>query len=422
MSSATNWGALLKRTYGPAVDPIPSDDTIASDAEFIPAEKRPGDTYEFPIRLKHEGAGAYNLDHSSFAIGSAIDSVEESARLQGAEIAVWGDVPIGMATKMNSSKGESSRAYDQALGRKLAYLMEAAELRRELSLLYGSGTSGLSNLGVVSSVVDQTGTNLQVTVTRATYIGGLWHQLIGMEFDFHTSGGTSHTANAAAVLTAVNKTNTQLTFTKSGSDTSFAASDQIRFRGSRVLSMVGLQAILENTGSLFNISATTYPQWRAESYAVGGALTFDKVVEGLSGSAENGLSEGVTLYVCNRSWTDLMTDEAALVRRIKDEKKIRRGYNSIAFDSQVGPIEIKAHKFMKQGIAMALPMSTVKRVGSTDVTFRAPGTKNDWFYTELQSNMGFRVKCYQDQAVVCEIPYHCTLFTGISNTSDVIPA
>lgn len=422
MSSATNWGALLKRTYGPAVDPIPSDDTIASDAEFIPAEKRPGDTYEFPVRLRHEGAGAYNTDHSSFAIGNAIDSVEESARLQGAEIAVWGDVPVGMATKMNSSKGESGRAYDQALGRKLAYLMEAAELRRELSLLYGSGTSGLASLGVVESVVDQTGTNLVVTVTRASYIGGLWHQLIGFEFDFHTSGGTSHTANLAATLTAVNKTNTRLTFTKSGSDTSYAAADQIRFRSSRTVSMVGLQAILENSGSLFNISAATYPQWRAESFPVGGQLTFDKVIDGLGGAVENGLDNGVTLYVCPRTWNDLMTDEAALVRRVKDEKKIRRGYNSIGFDHAAGPIEVKSHKYMKQGIAMALPMETIKRVGSTDITFRAPGTKNDWFYVELQSNMGFRVKCYQDQAIIAETPYHCTLYTGISNSSDVIPA
>lgn len=426
MSSPTNWGPLLKKTFGPPVDPIPSDDSIAKDVDFVPQEKRPGEKYTFPVRLQHEGGATYNVDHTAFTIGSAIDSVEKTAELEGSEIAVYGNIPTGMMTKMNTSKGESARAYDQAMGRKLVYLMEVAELRRELSLLYGAGTSGLANLGVVESVITETGTTLVVTVTRASFIGGLWSQLIGLEFDFYSAGGVIANTLAATTLTAVNKTNTRLTFTANATDISnglFAAADQIFFRGSRVKQCVGLQAILENTGSLFGISAATYPQWKAEQYSVGGALTFDKVVEGLAGASENGASDGVTLYVSGRQWTDLMTDEAALVRRLKDDQKsYKRGANSIEFESLVGPIKIKVHRYMKQGIAMAIPTGDAYRVGSTDITFRAPGSKNEWFYRELDTQMGCQVRCYGDQGIIHEKPYHCTLFTSISSTSDVVPA
>ena len=424
MSSPTNWGPLLKKTFGPPVDPIPSDDSIAKDVDFVPQDKRPGEKYTFPVRLQHEGGATYNVDHTAFTIGSAIDSVEKTAELEGSEIAVYGNIPTGMMTKMNTSKGESGRAYDQAMGRKLVYLMEVAELRRELSLLYGSGTGGLANLGVVEAVASAVSTTLVVSITRASYIGGLWSQLIGLEFDFYTSGGTHHTSNAAMVLTGVNKTNTRLTFTGHATDVAAVlAADQIFFRGSRVKQCVGLQAILENTGSLFGISAATYPQWKAESYSVGGALTFDKVVEGLAGASENGASDGVTLYVSGRQWTDLMTDEAALVRRMKDDQKsYKRGANSIEFESLVGPIKIKVHRYMKQGIAMAIPTKDAYRVGSTDITFRAPGSKNEWFYRELDAAMGCQVRCYGDQGIIHEKPYHCTLFTSISSTSDVVPA
>jgi len=426
MSDATNWGPLLKRTFGNPVDPIPSDDTIASDIDFVPQEKKPGEKYTFPVRLQHEGGATYNVLHDAFTIGSAVDSLEKTAELEGSEIAVYGNIPTGMMTKMNASKGESGRAYDQAMGRKLVYLMEAAELRRELSLLYGSGTSGLSNLGVVELVITEAGTSLVVTVTRPSFIGGMWPQLIGLQFDFYSAAGVIANTTGACTLTAVNKTNTRLSFTCASADITaglFAAGDQIFFRGSRAKSCIGLQAILENTGTLFGISAATYPQWKAEQYSVSGALTFDKVIEGLAGASENGADSGVNLYVSGRQWTDLMTDEAALVRRLKDDQKTyKRGAGSIEFESLVGPIKIKVHRYMKQGIAMAIPVADANRVGSTDITFRAPGSKNEWFYRELDTQMGCQVRCYSDQGVIHEKPYHCTLFTSISSTSDVLPS
>lgn len=423
--ATTDWSSLLKRTYGDPVDPIPSEGTIAADIDFIEAEKRPGDTFEFPVRLQHEAGFTYNTDHEAFDLESAVDSVEGTARLEGSEIAWVGQLSTGLMHKMNKSKGVSGRAYDQAIGRKILYGMEAAENRREIALLYGGGSGVLANLGVIDTVVTNTGTSLVVTITQATYAPGMWAQLIGAKFDIYTTGGTQRTANAAVQLTGINKTNHRLTFLKSSSDTTFNAAEVFFFRGARAKTCVGLQAILENTGSLFGISAATYPQWRAESYAVGGPLTFDKVVEGLAGCQENGLEDGTNLYLGGRAWTDLMTDEAALRRHVVNgevSKKVSTGYRELSFNSLCGPITIKTHRFMKQGLAMAVPVQRAKRVGSTDLTFSAPGSKNEWFFRELESKMGCQVRCYSDQAVVLETPNHATLYTGIVSTSDVVPA
>jgi hypothetical protein len=62
------------------------------------------------------------------------------------------------------------------------------------------------------------------------------------------------------------------------------------------------------------------------------------------------------------------------------------------------------------------------RVGSTDLTFTLPGSPNEFFYRELDSQAGAEIRIYTDQAVVCESPYHVVEFTGVQNTADCVPA
>ena len=100
----------------------------------------------------------------------------------------------------------------------------------------------------------------------------------------------------------------------------------------------------------------------------------------------------------------------------------RTGMSSFYVDSAMGPIRILNYKYMKQGIAMALPVQHAARVGSTDLTFSVPGNKNEWFWRELDSSFGSEIRLYSDQAVVLEKPDYAVLFTGIASTSDVTPA
>ncbi len=415
----------MKNTFGKPIEVLGSENTIAGDIKFIPPDQRPGDFYQFPIKLQHPHGVAYNTDHSAFATPTQVDSVVVKAQLEGSEIGMIDRVSYGIASKLGKTNSESSRAYKQAIGEMIEGLMLSGELRRELTLLYGSGTTGLANLGVVDTINSAVTTVLTVSLTRASFSNGIWRQLKGAFFDFHTSGGTSHAANAPFILTGYDSATGRLTFSGNATDVaSVAVADVITFRTSRATQCVGLQAILENSGSLFGISAATFPQWKANSYPVGGPLTFDKLMEGLAAPSENGLDDGINVYLGHRAWVDLMTDEAALRRHMGADAagEAKAGYSKLEFESGAGVLRLIKHRYMKQGIAMALPVQHAARVGSTDLTFSVPGNKNEWFWRELDANFGSEIRLYSDQAVVLEKPDYAVLFTGIASTSDVIPA
>ena len=74
----------------------------------------------------------------------------------------------------------------------------------------------------------------------------------------------------------------------------------------------------------------------------------------------------------------------------------------------------------KQGRGGKLPpmeeqmcFNTIKRIGSTDVTFNNPGMGNK-FFRELTDNAGFELRVYSDQAVFIEKPAKATKITGLT--------
>jgi hypothetical protein len=413
------------RQYGEIANPIPGEKTFAADIKFVPQNLRTGEDYRFPVRLGLEQGATYNTDHGAFSLNSAVDGDYQVANLEGAEIALRATLSYGEMSRLSQSKGRSSRAYDQGIGLKIANLTDAGEQHRDMNLWYGAGSSGLANIGVISAVAVAASSGVvTVNISRATFIPGFWQDFRNGSVDVYTSGGSQRNTNALLKVTAVDRDRCRVQLTGNTSDAAaVAANDVIFFRGGRASSMVGVQAICENSGSLFGISAATYPQWKAVQYAVGGSLSFDKVAEGLSAAADNGLSEGCTLYVNPRTWTDLMTDEVALRRYVGERsEKAKPGFNELEFVMNCGPVKIKPYRYMKQGLAFAIPTQEMHRVGSTDLTFTLPGSPNEFFYRELDSQAGAEIRIYTDQAVVCESPYHVVEFTGVQNTADCVPA
>ena len=421
MSSPTNWSGKLVRKYGPEIlDPNPSEGTIAELIPFQSKAYRPGEGYYVDVRLAHEQGVVREISHGITALSTGIDSVEKQANLEGAEIHVSGRISYGMIHKLESGQ------YGSGIESKIASMMLSGENHREADLLYGPGTSGLASLGTINSVVSGGGgATVVVNITQATWAGGLWPQFLNCEFDAYSAGGVQSNATTALVLTAVSQSNCRLTFTKTAGDT-LSAGDLLFFRSARVKSCVGLQGIAENTGSLFGISAATYAQWKAVSYAVGSQpLSFDKVIEGCAQLADNGLGDGLTLLVCNRTWADLMNDEAAL-RRYTDGKASRKaapGFDELEFTSNCGVLRVRTHRFMKQGMALGIPTQECERVGSTDLTFRMPGSNTPEFAEhDITGYSGKELRLYSDQAVICYAPWHMIQFTGIANASDAVPA
>jgi hypothetical protein len=414
---------LLYRQYGDLANPVAPADTLAKDIDFVSQEKRNGELYVFPLRLGLEQGATFANSHDAYTLNSSSAADYEQAQLRGSEMTITADIAYAEMTSLSPNKGKSSRAYDQGVGVKIVNTSDSAVQKRDMMLMYGPGDTGLVNIGVIAAVGTLSGSNYQVSITRASYIPGFWQEAKNGLFDIRTSGGTAaNSTTTPAIVQAVDRDNALITFSAATWTNPPDAGSTIFFFGSRTQSMVGLQAIAENSGTLFNVSAATYPQWRSVNYAVGStSLSFDKVAEGLSAVADNGLSDGGTLYLNPRTWTDLMTDEAALRRRINDTNSARTGYSKLTFEMNAGIVEVKAYKYMKQSIAMFIPTQECHRVGSTDITFTAPGNPNKYFWSELPTKNGAQIRTYSDQAIVSENPSHILEFTGISNQADVVP-
>jgi hypothetical protein len=404
------------------MNPLPSDNTIASVAEFIPEELRPGDTYEWPLKASHEHGVTHNNDGTAFALNSVVDSVWVTARLDGSEVLIAGNVPYATQAKMKNGDASQMGPVDM----KVEALMESGELYRELNLLYGAGTGStvLANIGVVANSVSgaDLGTPQVVNLTAASYSPGLWNNMTNALVDIYQSDLS--TLRASDVKCSAIATSTcRVTLTKSGSSATVASGDVIALRSSKGKQCYGLQAILENSGSLFNISAANYPFWQALSVSAGGALTIAEVRQAMAKLHNNGLKDGGTLFVSSATFEDFVAELDSSDRWNDDNtgKPKRVGVDNIQIISAAGTVDIAIHTYMKQGIAMFLPNGKVKRVGAVDLTFSLPGS-NEWFYVELEGNAGGQMRIYSHQAIVVECPYHAAIFTGITNNADVSPA
>lgn len=421
MSSLTNISALYKRRYGPFIHPLANENTIADYAGFIPQNVRPGENYNFPVEMSLEHGVTHNRDGSAFTLNSVVDSVVVNAQLDGSEILLAGNTPYRVISK--AMHGDS--AYEQAMDGKVDRLMRGGELYREANLLYGCGSSSAAsaNVGVINASISgaDLGTPQVVSITRATWSAGFWNHMINALVDIvQTDGSTSRETDVS--VTAVVAANNRITLDKSGSSATAAATDIIVLRGARTKSCEGLQAILENTGTIFSIAAGTYPQWQALSFSAGSAaLTLAKIHHMASLLAQNGLTTGGKLFVNAATFADVANEFTSRERYNNPPPGAKRtGTSNISLDTSCGVIDVAIHTYMKQGIAMFLAEGVTKRVGSTDLTFSLPGT-NRWFYQELATAAGCQIRIYSDQAPVIEVPYQCAIVTSIQSSADTTP-
>ncbi len=182
--------------------------------------------------------------------------------------------------------------------------------------------------------------------------------------------------------------------------------------------MTGIDAIITNTGTLFNISAATYNLWAGNIYSCSSAeLTMGKILSGLAMSVGRGLLEDVVVLLNPDSFANIMSDLAA--QRKFDgsysKKKAENGSESVTFYGQNGMIELVPHPMVKSGDAFALPLDIIQRVGSTDVSFRGEGPtgQEDYLFQNTSTN-GWTCRAYTDQAILIEAPAFCVKFSNIT--------
>lgn len=406
---------LFKTNYGKEVlQLIPVVAHILRKVKFSEAEKL-GKQFEVPVMLAHEHGFTYGASGAgAYALNGSVAATYQNAIVQSAQLTLQARIDYEAASK--ASKGDKS--FVNATQVLVQNMMDSMSKRLEIMFLYGQ--NGIAEVNANTTTV------ATFVVSAASWAPGIWAGMENAELEIYSAAGdakrgTTHTVQSVDFATR--------TVTLAAT-TSLTATDLVFFRSATATSgsafvhaeAAGLDKILTNTGSLFNISAATYSLWKSTSYAVSGSLTVAKLLAALTQGVQRGLMEDVACIVSPKAWNGLVSTLSDVGTAGAGSRKIDASYKASKVEvghSEVvvyGPgfkMEIIPHLFCKEGEGFIVPLKRLKRIGSTDITFTTPGRDDEIFLT-LPSNAGYELRAYANQALFCESPAKCVKLTGIS--------
>jgi hypothetical protein len=439
MSQVSDVQGLFKKTYGDISNLVPAGLVFQ---EIMPFDKRKrvGESYIEAVVMSHEtgitfgGCAAEVVD-----INPAVAAAVKQAELKDYQTILASVIPFQTLAR-SAERGQ--QAFESASKHVVKNNLKSHHAFLEIALLYGQSDAGLGYVSYTSatyrgvsftagaatlnSIVFATGgidaTNKYILFGPGQFAAGIWTGMEGAKVkQIVTSSGA---VIGSGKLVAVNSEYgyIQVDFTPTAA--SSATSHKIVFDGwENSLEMPGVFKIMQNTGSLFGISAATYPLWKASSYAAystgttAGKLTFAKVTAAIGvGVNRAGLDTDVTVVVNPRSWTTLLTEQAALrsIDQSYNPQQAEQGMKSIKFYGQAGLVEIKPSRHMKEGFATVLDLDTWSRFGSAEVSFKVPGMDME-LIVPLENQTGFAFRSYGSKCVLCNCPARNILITDIND-------
>lgn len=412
-----------KQVYGDSINNlIPDVAKLVKMVSFVGADKREGDKYHQPVALTHEVGFTYNgvsAGYNAFALNDSIAMTMKDAEVQGTEIVLRSGISYGAAAKAVTSTG----SFKRVAGLVLENMMESATKRLEVGMFHGG-----TGLGVADSSANVNATTTVITLTTASWASGIWAGSENTQLQFYLlPGETLISSGADSIFTITEVSTSARTLKVTGTATGITALDSalsgagqanIYYRGAFGNEFVGMSKILQNTGTLFNINATTYNLWRGNTYSAASAsLNIGKVLAATALAVDRGLDEKVEMFCNPRTWANLNNDLAALRRFDGSYKKNKGedGFESISYYAQNGEIEIFSHNCVKEGEAFIFPVKEVLRLGAQDLSFKTPG-RGDEIFTQLANNAGYELRLYTEQAVFFQTPAKGVYINNIVNS------
>lgn len=407
---------LFKEVYADAVENlVPECGIVQKRVRFSEADKDLGNKYHQPVVVTQEHGVTYaGPDAGAFAINTPVALTMKDAQVQGYQMLLASRMSYDAAHRASQGK----KAFVQATEFLVTNMVESLAKRVEVALLYGQ-----TGLGQVNGYTNTSSTVTTVHFTTATWSAGIWTGAEGAIIEFFdgaTQKGTDFT------ITAVDNTNRKITVSGSSGDITALETAlgsltlDVFWNGAKGNEMAGIDKIMTNTGTLFNVDASAYALWKSTSYSAGSAsLNFNKINFAINQAVQRGLMEDV-IVLCNPlTWADVANDLAAL--RDYDSSysnaKLDLGAKSIMFHGVNGRVELVPHPMVKEGESFVLPVARAKRIGATDITFKVPGDPDDKVFIHLSGNAGFELRSYTDQAIFVDSPAKLVKITGIVNSA-----
>jgi hypothetical protein len=389
------------------VNAVPSWMILQDRFPFEEAEAGLGQYYVFGVVLQKEQGFTYAPSSGSSSgvqtLNASVAGYIGQAQVEGYAIYLRSRLSYDAAAKASRA---GKKAFAQAYGAVLKNMKESHQFRLELSLLYGR-----DGLGIVDS--NSSGV---LTLQAASWATGIWAS--GMKdciLEAFTGVGASVTQHNGD-LTISSVSVSAKTVTVTGTNAAVVQNDVLYFKGARTATAYkeapGLYRILSNTGTLFNIDASSYELWKSQSYAVSGNLSLTAIMNAASLGMSFGLEKAILLCAPEK-FAQLASDEAALRRYVQDTPNAKRGVKGITFQLGSVDVEILPHPLIKQGEAMMIAEDSIHRVGATDVTFALPGS-SDPMQVHVTDSTAIELRSMSDQGIYSDTPAQCILLTGIT--------
>lgn len=426
MNIMSTLNGLFKEQYADKLMTlVPDGVKLLKMIKFIESSKELGRFYHQPVLLAQEHGVTYAAANGdAFTLNAAIAARLQDAQVEGSQMLLRSAISYEAAVRASNDK----KAFVKSTSLLVENMLNSISKRLEVSLLYGQTSLASS---VVS--VNQSATTSQLQIPAASWAPGIWS---GSENAVLVAyNGTSRlnaSDTAGYTVSSVDLVNRYVNVSASSADITaidaatgsidlhFLSAVQGTGGGKTFHEFAGMDKIISNSGSLFNINASTYALWKGNSYSAGGAsLSLTKILNAVAFAVERGLDEDVICLLSAKTWANIASDQAAL--RIYDQSykpsKLENGSSEFVFNGQNGRIEIHTSIYVKEGEAFIFPLKRFKRIGAIEVTFKMPGrSQQEDFFAELQNQAGYELRCYTDQALFCDSPAKCVKISSIVNS------
>jgi hypothetical protein len=383
---------------------VPDDRYLVKNVKFKDSE-RLGRNFEQPVILSDEQGFTYaDEDDGLYDLDDSVAMTVKTARISGQQITGRAFISLKEAA-VALKKGE--KAFANSMQLRIKNMTDSASKRLEVAMLYGRAATGLARCVTGTTL---SATQYRFTVPAAQWASGIWSGAINAKLECFNDTGTQ-VGTGAVQLVNMDFANRYLTVEGvagviTSIDGAIGTGIVLHYKTAKGKEMHGLDSIILNTGTLFEINAATYPLWKGNEYSAGsGDLTMEKLLKALYQPIGKGLQEDVVVLLSPATFANLNSDEAALrmFDSSYDPAKSERGNKKICYFYQHGKLEIVAHNMVKEGEAFCLPLALVKRVGATDLTFNYPG-QGDKMFSPLESKNGVQFRIYADQAIFLDRP------------------
>jgi hypothetical protein len=342
-------------------------------------------------------------DQDAFNLNPPIAGVIKDAQVRGNPVVLRS--LIGYTAVSRAAQG-GNKAFMDATKFVVANMLRSLSKKLEIEMFYGQ--IGYATVASVSGNV--------VTVTTSEWAPGIWAGAEGMPIEFRdTTGATSRGITKVSAVSMTNQT-----FTCLAVPGTVVATDVVWHEGAFGNEFPGIHQILSiSSGTLFNINVASYNLFTGNVYSAGsGALSFSKLNLAAARAVEKGLDGKLLAMVNPRAWANMLADQAALRKYDSSYSpaEAKNGSRSILFYSQNGELEIEPSIYVKQGYAYMLYLEDWSRIGSTDLTFKLPGS-NEEFFRQTENSAALELRLFSDQALFCASPGKNVLINSIVNAS-----